>query len=164
MWCYTISIWQGKIRLHLRYTRGRASTLCSCPSVGSSTKVGVRETWSGCLVIEMHVLSCQTQQTNIYSFHLNSFWQLRAPGTTNNPQTTNSFDIPSTADQSKSVCQQMQSLVLLQYQRDCNEFSTGLFFPLLLLFGRGHWNGPSSPSQEKSDLEPYQSAILFFFF
>lgn len=34
----------------------------------------------------------------------------------------------------------------------------------LIIFGRGHWNRPSSPSREKSDLKPYQSAILILFF
>lgn len=128
MWSYITAIWQVKIHLHLWYTRGRASTLCSCLSVGLNTKVGVRETWPGALVIEMHVLSCQIQQTNIYSFHLNSFWQLRAPSTTNNPQTTNSFDGPPIADQSKSVCQQMLSTLAVYSNWDCEEFSIGPFF------------------------------------
>lgn len=41
----------------------------------------------------------------------------------------------------------MQSPVLLQWQWDCNELSIGLFF--IIIFGRGHWNRPSSPSREK---------------
>lgn len=146
MWCYIIAIWQVKMHLHLWYTRGRASTLCSCLSEGLSKKVGVRETWPGSLVIEMHVLSCQIQQTNIYSFHLNSFWQLRAPSTTNNTHTTNSFDGHSTADQSKSMCQQMPSTVTV---------SLGLWRILHWAFffvGRELWNRPSSLSWEDSSL------------
>lgn len=125
MWWYTISIWQVKMHLHLQYTGKRLPHCAAVYQWAWYTKVGVRETWPGCLVIEMHVLSCQKLQTNIYSLHLNSFWQLRAPGTTNKPKTTNSFDSSSIANQSKSMCLQMQSLVPLQSHRDCEDFSIG---------------------------------------